>query len=182
MNEMEDQTMLLNQEDLQDHPIAPAIAAGETVIVETRFGTYEFTAESMIYFPHGLVGFADHRVFGLANLPDPIPEDFKLLQSLSEPPISFIVMPLSADEAPIDADDIEEACNGIGCALNAAYFLFVCTVHPRDNGEGIDVSVNLRAPIVFDLTTRRGRQYVFQGDRYSLQQPIESLPEAVNQE
>ena len=52
MNKMEDLTMLLNQEDLQGAPDVPAIPAGETVIVETRFGTYEFTAESTIYFPN----------------------------------------------------------------------------------------------------------------------------------
>lgn len=182
MNKMEDLAMLLNQEDLQGHLDVPAIPAGETVIVETRFGAYEFTAENTIYFPHGLIGFAEHRVFGLANLPNPVPEDFKLLQSLGEPPVSFIVLPLSADEAPIDTDDLKEACKAVGCALKDAYFLFVCTVNPCDTGEGVDMSINLRAPIIFDMTTRRGRQYVFQHDRYAMQQPVEKLPDAVNQE
>ncbi len=74
--------MMLNPDGalaLRDRPMA---LPSENVDVETRFGTYEFTPPQTVVMPHGLIGFADQQVFGLANLPAPVPEDFKLLQSL----------------------------------------------------------------------------------------------------
>ena len=71
-------TMLFHQESVpatRDRPIA---LPSETVIVETRFGTYEFAPQETITMPNGLIGFADQRLFGLGNLPAPVPADFKL--------------------------------------------------------------------------------------------------------
>ncbi len=86
--------MMLNSDGalaLQDRS---TVLPSEIVVVETRFGTYEFTPAQAVVMPHGLIGFADQQLFGLGNLPAPVPEDFKLLQSLGAPPISFIVMPM----------------------------------------------------------------------------------------
>ncbi len=43
----------------------------ETVVVETRFGTYEFAPDETVIMPHGMIGFADQQLFGLGNLPAP---------------------------------------------------------------------------------------------------------------
>ena len=145
----------------------------ETVVVETRFGTYEFAPDQTVMMPHGLVGFADHQVFGLGNLPAPVPEDFKLLQSLGEAPISFIVMPSTAAEAPIEPSDLDEACAASGLDRDEVQLLFICTLRPKLDRAGIEMSVNLRAPIVFSLETRLARQHVFQSDRYPTQQALD---------
>jgi flagellar assembly factor FliW len=154
--------MMLNQEA---HRLAGRIGPGpeETVIVETRFGTYEFTPASTIVMPQGLVGFAEQQLFGLANLPDPVPEDFKLLQSLGEPPISFIVMPISPEAAPIEPADRDEAFATLGGNPEESVFLFICTIRPKQDGQGIDMWANLRAPIVFD---------------YGFEQPVLDAPPA----
>lgn len=172
--------MLRDQENkyMEDGP--PAIPLGETVVVETRFGAFEFTADSAIQFPNGLVGFANHRFFGLANLPAPAPEDFKLLQSLNEDAISFIVIPLDAHASPLDGADLDEACEASGVSRDTATLLFIVTIRPKADGEGVEMSVNLRAPIVFDLRARRARQHVLANDRYPLRQPVEELAPRVN--
>ncbi len=157
--------MMLNPDGalaLQDRPAA---LPSETVVVETRFGTYEFTPEQTVAMPHGLIGFADQQLFGLANLPAPVPEDFKLLQSLGEPPISFVVLPMSSDEAPIEAADLDEACAATGFVRDEIQVLFLCTIQPKDNGEGIDMWANIRAPILVDLEAQRARQYVLPSSR-----------------
>ena len=145
----------------------------ETVVVETRFGTYEFAPDETVMMPHGLVGFAEQLLFGLGNLPAPLPEDFKLLQSLGEPPISFIVVPMSSDEAPIESADLDAACTATGFVRDQIHVMFLCTIQPKDNGEGIDMWANIRAPILLDLEARQARQYVLSNERYPLRQPLD---------
>ena len=170
--------MRLEQTTALQRTDAPAAPPDDKVIVDTRFGVYEFTSDNTIVLPQGLVGFPDHQMFGLANLPDPVPEAFKLLQSLSEPPISFIVMPCTSDSAPIEQADIGEACAAVGCTPGDVHLLLICTVKPRSEGEGIDLTANVRAPIVVDLDGRRGRQYVLPNDRYPTRQPLGAWDEA----
>jgi flagellar assembly factor FliW len=165
--------MMLNQENIQKGKGFPITVPTETVAVETRFGTYEFTPQNTVVMPQGLIGFADQRLFGLANLPEPAPDDFKLLQSLGDLPLSFIVMPVTATEAPIGQADAEEVCAAAGVALEKACFLFVVTIRPKSDGVGIDMTANLRAPIVFDPETRLARQHVLANSQYPVRHPIE---------
>lgn len=155
--------------------------AAETVFVETRYGVYGFGPDDRIAMPQGLVGFPEHRVFGLANLPEGAPEDFKLLQSLdAETPVSFIVMPLDPEVAPIESTDLAEACAASGIEAERACLLYVVTVRPKETGQSVDLTANLKAPIVFDLDARRARQHVLSKDCYPLRQPLTDLAEAVN--
>jgi flagellar assembly factor FliW len=162
--------------DLQTVPAAEAQTVtlpSESVVVETRFGVYEFTPSETVTMPHGLIGFAEQQLFGLGNLPAPMPEDFKLLQSLGEPPISFIVMPMSSDAAPIEEADLDTACAATGFARDQVHVLFLCTIRPKHDGDGVDMWANIRAPILFDTEGRQARQYVLSNERYPLRQPLE---------
>jgi len=165
--------MMLNQENIQKGTGFPIAVPTETVAVETRFGTYEFTPQNTVVMPQGLIGFADQQLFGLANLPEPAPDDFKLLQSLGDLPLSFIVMPVAAKEAPIGQADVEEACAAAGVTPEKACFLFVVTIRANADGVGIDMTANLRAPIVFDPDTRLARQHVLANSQYPVRHPIE---------
>jgi flagellar assembly factor FliW len=166
-------TMMLNQENIKKGKGFPITVPTETVSVDTRFGVYEFTPQNTVVMPQGLVGFADHQLFGLANLPEPAPDDFKLLQSLGELPLSFIVMPVTPAQAPIGPADVEEACSAAGVLPETAVFLFVVTIRPKADGVGIEMTTNLRAPIVFDPNTRLARQHVLSNSQYPLRHPIE---------
>ena len=165
--------MMLNQENAKSGKGYPIVVPTDIVVVETRFGTYEFSPQNTVIMPQGLVGFADHQLFGLGNLPEPAPEDFKLLQSLEELPLSFIVMPMPAAQAPIGPADVEEACTAAGIDPKLACFLFVVTIRPAADGTGIDMTANLRAPIVFDQATRLARQHVLANSQYPLRHPLD---------
>ncbi len=165
--------MLPNLESAHATESRPLVLPSETVVVETRFGTYEFAPNETIMMPRGLVGFAEQQLFGLGNLPAPMPEDFKLLQSLGEPPMSFIVVPMSSDEAPVESADLDQACAATGFVRDEIHVMFLCTIRPRDDGQGIDMWANIRAPILFDLEARQARQYVLSSDRYPLRQPLD---------
>lgn len=156
----------------QDLPPLP-----ESVVVETRFGLYTFTAEHRVHMPRGPLGFQDYHDFGLANLPNPQLEQFKLLQSLDAHDLSFIVTTLPDDGGPIAAQDLEEMAAAAGVAVKDAVFLLIVTIRPNPEGEGILMSVNLRAPIVFNPVSRLARQCIASNPSYPVRQPFFGWPQ-----
>ena len=166
--------MLLNLESPRAMEGQPSAPPSDILIVETRFGTYEFTSDETIAMPYGLVGFPDQQLFGLGNLPSPVPEDFKLLQSFGELPISFIVLPVAHDALPIDAADIKDACDAVGFDQDETHVMFLCSIWPKNDGEGVDIFANVRAPLLVDLEAHQARQFVLRNDRYPLRQPLDT--------
>lgn len=156
---------------------AGAPPMSETVAVETRFGVYEFTAQSRIFMPAGPLGFQECRNFGLANLPDPRLSQFKLLQSLDQPELGFIVTALPENGGPIAGEDLEEICRSVGAPPDEAIFLLIVTIRPNEQGEGIAMTVNLRAPIVFTPRNGQARQCVSSKPDYAVQHPFYGWPE-----
>jgi flagellar assembly factor FliW len=152
-------------------PPAPAIGIDEeTVRIETRFGAMEFQLENAIYMPRGMLGYADCHDFGLASLPDPKLEQFKVLQSLEMADLSFVVAPLNLESQTIDREDIRRACGLLTVdPCNSVVLLVVST---RRIGATTQISVNVRAPVIVDTASRRAYQYVLQSNRYSVRQVI----------
>lgn len=149
----------------------PAVAAqGRTVTIETRFGAVSFDRENAVYMPRGLMGYADFRDFGLADMPDARLDQFKLLQSFSDPNLSFAVVPLSTDNGLIEPCDIADACKVLSVNFkDAAVLLIVAT---RQIGVTTQISVNLRAPVIIDTESRTGWQYVLGNSRYPVRHVI----------
>ncbi len=145
-------------------PDALVASTRETVVIETRFGEMSFERDDAIYLPRGLFGYADYHDFGVANLPDPKLEQFKLMQSLTEPSLSFIVAPLNMESDIIDAADIDAASEMLSIArADTAVLLIVAT---RKIGMETQVSANLRAPVIVDTKSQTGWQYVLNNSRY----------------
>ena len=147
-----------------------ASAEPARVIVENRFGCYEFTEENTVHLPNGLLGFAHARRLGLANLPDPRLEHYKLLQSLEQAELCFIVTPLPDHGEPFETAELDELCATAAIPRKDAVFLLVVTIRRQD--EGITMTVNLRAPIVFDPVRHLARQCVVASNKYPVQQPF----------
>lgn len=148
----------------------PVRVDAETAVIETRFGEIEFRLENAIHMPRGMLGYADHHAFGLANMPDPKLEQFKLLQSLSDHELSFIVAPLNPDHDAIDAGDIRAACGHLSLDPDQSVVLLV--VSTRRIGAATQISVNLRAPIILDPVARTAYQHVLLNNRYSVRHVI----------
>ena len=148
----------------------PGTVASETVTVDTRFGDIEFQLENAIYMPRGMMGYADFHDFGLANMPDPKLDQFKLLQCLVEPELSFIVAPLNPDTDTIEPDDIAMACETLSVKVENALVLLV--VATRQIGPTVQISVNLRAPVIIDGANCTAYQHVLMNNRYPVRQII----------
>lgn len=145
----------------------------ERVTIETRFGALEFGPENRLFLPVGLLGFAEYRHFGLAEMPQPELADFRLLQSLQDEKLSFIVTPIKIDGGEVAREDLEDAALSVGIPVDSAAFVLIVTIRPMP--EGSNVTVNLRAPLVIDVNRAVARQIVMANSSYPIQQPIQLL-------
>lgn len=158
----------LNEELGHAPPSTPVlgVSADNRRVIETRFGTMEFADEQSITMPRGILGFAEHTEFGLAYLPNKFVDQLMLLQSFSDPETSFLVLPINIDAGIIDEADLTGACATMNVDPANAVFAVIVTI--RDVGGQPQITTNLRAPIVLDVETRDGWQYVLPNGKYSI--------------
>lgn len=145
---------------------ADAGTAGEKIRVETRFGTMEFDKDKVVTLTHGLLGFPGHLEFALADLPEDRFGQFKVLQSITDPDVSFPVLSLEYLPGLIEEADIHKALKTLGISLKNSVVLLIATA--RKDGDTVKLSVNLRAPILMDAESRTGRQYVLANTAYPI--------------
>lgn len=144
----------------------------ESVVVETRFGDIEFSWDKGIYMPVGLLGFPDHHVFGLANIPNASLDQFKLYQSLTDANLSFIVAPYNLESGVYADKDIDMAQKSLAITADDMAILMVVTIRSASGGQGITMSTNLRAPILIDTGRQVAWQHILPNDKYSVQHDL----------
>lgn len=141
----------------------------ESVTVETRFGDIEFSWDKGIYMPIGLLGFPDHHVFGLANIPNASLDQFKLYQSLTDANLSFFVAPYNMASNIYDDKDLVLAQKSLAISAEDMAILMVVTIRSAPGGHGLKMSTNVRAPIIVDTSRQVAWQHVMHNDRYPVQ-------------
>ena len=150
----------------------------DTVTIETRFGDMEFQLQNAVFMPRGMLGYADYKKFGLANMPDPKLEQFKLFQCLEEPSLSFIVAPLNPSNETIEVNDIEAACETL--SIDPANAVTLLVVSTRQIGPVTQITVNMRAPVILDGVSQNAYQHVLMNNRYPVRQVIGTAPKAAD--
>lgn len=123
-------------------------------IDSTRFGRIDVLPESVLDFPHGLVGFDSRRFTLVAREEDAA---FLWLHSLDDPSLALPVTDpgqfFDAFELTLDEEERERL--GLSDANETAVYV---TVRASDQLE--DFTANLRAPIV--ISDGRGHQVINQ--------------------
>ena len=137
---------------------------GERLIIESRFGTLAISPSSTLKFPSGLLGFAEFSSYALAVLDDPRFPQFKVLQSLDDHQLAFLVLPLDTEAGFIERADLDSACNTLSIDYGDLAIMLVVTA--RKTHDGPRVTANLRAPLMIDASSRIGMQYVLHNERY----------------
>jgi flagellar assembly factor FliW len=148
---------------------SPTPGMAEAAPLVTRFGPLPRDPERMIIFPHGLLGFADRHRYLLADIPG-ADAAFKLLKSIDDPELSFVVLPLDLTDGPIAGSDLGAA--GRARAIEEAALAALAIVTLRAKAERVDFTVNLRAPLVIDTCRRLGYQHILADDVYPLRHPL----------
>ncbi|AMK12146.1 MULTISPECIES: flagellar assembly protein FliW [Pseudodesulfovibrio] len=121
----------------------------------TRLGEREIRADSIIYFPRGLVGLEDKREFSLL----PIREGdspFLLLQCTTDPGLGLLVAdPYSfLDDYDVKIENPERKVLKVENIRQLA--VLVTVTIPQDKPE--DTTLNLQGPIVINTEAKIGLQ------------------------
>ncbi|MFN7993843.1 MAG: flagellar assembly protein FliW [Bryobacteraceae bacterium] len=141
--------------------------------IRTRyFGDLDCPDDARLHFTEGLPGFETERWFVLLEQPQTKPLVF--LQSLSDPQLCFISLPVQLVDPDFDlsmsADDREALGLGtgrqprIGEEVLCLALVTLSETHPPTG--------NLLAPVVIHLKTREALQAIQTGSSYSHRQPI----------
>ena len=138
-------------------------------VTDNKNDAPSFSAASLT-LPQGLIGFPGFHEFGLLDLPDPRLAQFKLLQAINDPDLSFFLLPLDPENGPIDAEDLNKALAILEIEQNCASVLSIVTL--RKNGDVFSATTNLRAPIFIDAEKKTGRQYVLPNDKYNIRHTL----------
>src|SRR3546814_132908 len=150
-------------------PLPTAAFGADKADIVTPFGPVSVDAASILDITGGILGFEGRSRFALAPVPNPRLGRFMILQSVEDPSISFIVLPM-AEDGPIAGADREEACTMLNSVPEDTIFLLIVTV--RREKEGSVMTVNLRAPIAVDTTRRQARQCVLSNNAYTVRHPL----------
>jgi len=151
------------------NPTPATGTAEEAGSLVTRFGAIRIDPERIITFRFGVFGFGSQTRFVLAEVPErEVP--FKLLQSVDDAEVGFLVLPIDVGQGPISRNDLERACADLGIDLQALVALAIVTLRAdSDAGPG---TINLKAPVLIDSERRLGCQYVLADEGYDLKVPL----------
>ena len=138
--------------------------------LDTRFGRVQVTRTQSIVFPSGLLGMPDRNQFCLTDFPSPKMARFKLLQSLEDPALSFITLPLELQNPIIERADIEQAARDLDIPVEQLACLLIVTVS-RETGAA-QLFVNARAPLFVHAARRVAGQYVFPNSKYDIRHAL----------
>lgn len=136
-------------------------------IQTSRFGNIQITAEDIVHFPEGLLGFADLEKFVL--LDDPNDEIFAWLQSCEEPSIAFPVLEpelfIENYKFSISRSDLK----ALQASAEDQLRPFCIITIPEDPTQ---MTANLKAPILINVVQRCARQCVLQDNKLEIREPI----------
>lgn len=126
----------------------------------TRFGTLEIDSGSPIEIEGGMVGFPGSTSYVLLQSRG---TGFGWLQSIDRPELAFPVV----DQSTVHGDSAlpTKAEIGNNGADKAVFFVVAQT-------DGGGLVANVLAPVVIDMTTRRGAQVILDGKKYSAAEPL----------
>lgn len=149
---------------------AASTAEPKSVMIETRYGTYEVERDKIVSIPKGLIGFAELRDYAILNLPHEGTERFKLLQSVDDPGIGFYVVPVGLENSGYEPEDIARAAGQFEIVLEHLAILLIVTA--RKTADALELTANLRAPVLVDTEHRVAHQHVMSDDKYPLRQKL----------
>ncbi len=124
------------------------------LVIRTKLGEREIARDSILYFPHGLIGLDDKREFVLIQVRENSP--FLLLQCVTDPGLGLLV----ADPYPFLPDynvKLEAPEKKLLQVESIRQIAVLVTVTiPKDRPEA--TTLNLSGPIILNTKARLGLQ------------------------
>ncbi len=168
-NEIATNNILLDDSSILSQTFNPQELVG-TGQIESRFGKINVDYDKKINIERGLLGMADKLYFCITNFPIKKFAQFQLLQSLEEHSLSLIIMPILLENNIVERADLLDIMQDLSIAPeNCDMFLVVNVYRDMNN---VRISVNARAPIFIDKSTKKGEQSVLRNNKYMVRHMI----------
>ncbi len=136
-------------------------------VESSRFGTFEVSADILLHFPQGMIGFPSHTDYVLIKQRDD--SVFMWLHSTTDPSLAFpVVLPWAFHweyEVKLSDDDLES----IGISNPSQISIMTVVNVGSDVRAG---TINLFSPIVINNDTRQAKQVINTADGYSTRDPL----------
>ncbi len=133
------------------------------------FGNIEIGEEKIIHFENGVLGFEDYKDYTILYDNEKEKSFFSWLQSTEESSLAFpIVNPFNVVESynPQINDDMLELIGGIS---DEDTVVFLMATIPEDVKQA---SVNMKAPLIINASSRKGVQVIAEGQEYEIKHKL----------
>ena len=146
-------------------------------IQTSRFGELEVSEDTLLSFPSGLVGFPAIQQFVVLD----VTEDchYQWFQAIREPDLAMVIIDIHIIDPEFRAQISDEGLAELGMTETDPVLIMAVVTIPA--GQPEQATVNLRAPLVVNLRTRKGKQLILH-ESIPLRFPLISDEEAVNLE
>lgn len=138
--------------------------------IDTKyFGNIEIGEEKIIHFENGVLGFEDYKDYTILYDNEKEKSFFSWLQSTEESSLAFpIVNPFNVVENynPQINDDMLESIGGIS---DEDTVVFLMATIPEDVKQA---SVNMKAPLIINASSRKGVQVIAEGQEYEIKHKL----------
>lgn len=141
------------------------------VVASTRFGTLDVSAESLLTFPSGLLGFPEWTRYVILDHDTDAP--FKWLHCAEEASLAFVVIDPALFNEQYQVTITPEARAEVEGSETDELGLAVILTIPSDDPSA--VTANLRGPLLMNPRTRLCKQLVLSED-YPTRYPVFSAP------
>ncbi len=138
------------------------------IINTLKFGEIEVEDSRVFEFVLPIIGFDDLKKFIIV---EPNKETlFKWLQSVEEPSLAFPIISVAALDYDYSIDLSDSVINSLGITNAESLLVMNITSIPQDNPRG--TTINLLAPLIFNLDNQHAGQIVLSGSGYDISYPM----------
>jgi flagellar assembly factor FliW len=133
-----------------------------------NFGELEIKEEDILTFEDGLPGFESMQKYIIVSSEDGNPT-FNWLQSVENPKLAFVIIDPAffRKDYTVDIDDL--TINSLGIITEEDVSIFSIVVVPEEVSR---ISANLKAPLIINLKTKKGKQVILDNDEYHVRHYI----------
>lgn len=133
-----------------------------------RFGEIEIEQERIFKFALPIIGFNELREYVILDLNKD--NFFKWLQSVEDPALAFPVVSVFSLDVDYSIDIPDNAVEALKIKNVESLLVMNIASIPQDNPQG--TTINLLAPIIFNLDEHLAGQVILSGSGYDISFPL----------
>ena len=138
------------------------------ILNTVKFGQIEVNENKVFEFVLPIIGFNDLSKYVIIE-----PEKdtlFKWLQSVEEPALAFPIISVATLDYDYSVDLTDNVVNDLEITNPESLLVMNITSIPQDNPKG--TTINLLAPLIFNLENQKAGQIILSGSGYDISHPM----------